>query len=234
MDAVADWLIAFVSDQDNPIGLAVLASSALIEYVFPPFPGDTITLFGAVLITAYGWSFVAVFGAVMTGSVGGSMLAYLLGHRWQTRRTRRSRGTAPAPNQRRTLDQLVAKFERHGAAYLVVNRFLPGVRALFFVAAGMARMRPRAVLFYSALSAALWNLGIIALGGVLGLNFETLKSWMTRYAIVSWTVVGAVVVFLIVRSIVRKRRTARTSRTDDRFDLTSGVHPNESDLDGGS
>ena len=85
MDQISDSLIAFVSSQDNPWGLLVLAASAFVEYVFPPFPGDTITLFGAVLITAYSWNFAAVYGAVMVGSVAGSMLAFAAGGTLQRR-----------------------------------------------------------------------------------------------------------------------------------------------------
>ena len=86
VDWLTDWLIAFVSDENNPAGVAMLGGSAMVEYVFPPFPGDTITLFGAVLITAYGWSFAAVFGAVMLGSMAGAMADYYLGHRLRLRR----------------------------------------------------------------------------------------------------------------------------------------------------
>ena len=50
MDSIIDWLIAFASDRDHPLGLAAMFGSAAIEYVFPPFPGDTISLLGAILI----------------------------------------------------------------------------------------------------------------------------------------------------------------------------------------
>ena len=96
VDQISDWLIAFVSEQDNPLGLAVLAASALIEYVFPPFPGDTVTLFGAILITSHGWSFAGVFGSVMAGAGVGSMAAFYAGRGWQRRRERGALRAHPA------------------------------------------------------------------------------------------------------------------------------------------
>lgn len=196
-----DWLIGFASERDHPLGFAALFASALLEYVFPPFPGDTITLFGAVLITAYGWSAAGVFGAVLSGSVGGGMLAYALGRRL------RARQRADAPGARRAaIDRVIARFERHGPAYLVVNRFLPGLRAFFFVAAGMAGMRARDVLLYGAISAALWNAVIIGAGAALGANLDTLERWVTRYSAAVWIALGAALVGYLAWRLVRRHR----------------------------
>ncbi len=199
MDAFTDWLIAFVSQQDNPIGLAVLGGAALIEYVFPPFPGDTITLFGAILITAYDWSFAAVYMAVLAGSMIGAMAAFYFGNWIEKRR---------GDHDERAVDRLVAKFERHGPMYLVLNRFLPGFRAFFFVAAGMAKMPAKAVLVYGTLSAALWNLLIIGAGSLVGANFDHLKELLTQYAILVWVAIGIVTAVLAARWWW-KRRSAK-------------------------
>src|SRR6187397_2336142 len=102
MDSFTDWLIGFASDRNHPAGYALLAGSALLEYVFPPFPGDTITLFGAVLITAYGWSGAGVFATVLAGSLAGAMIDFAVGRRL------RARG-----HKRPAVDRIVARFERH-------------------------------------------------------------------------------------------------------------------------
>lgn len=209
MDAISDVFIAFISNQNNFVGLAVIAAAALIEYIFPPFPGDTITLFGAVLITAYNWSFWGVFGAVMAGSMAGSMGAFYVGTGWRRRRSRK-------PDRRASLDRLVKKFHRHGAVYLVLNRFLPGIRSLFFVAAGLAEMPARSVLAYSTLSAALWNLGIIAIGSAVGANFDTLLDWVEKYTFAVWIALGAVVLFWVGRLIWRNLGEERRLRRHDR------------------
>ena len=219
VDGFVESLLDFIVEENSPLGLAIIAASALVEYVFPPFPGDTITLFGAVLITAYSWSFWGVFGAVMTGSLAGSMLAFYFGGWLEARRTARrmkKKPSEPAHRNRRraALDRLVGQFRRHGAAYLVLNRFLPGLRALFFVAAGMARMRPGAVLVYSAVSAALWNLGIIALGSLLGANFETLMDWVRQYTLIVWLVLGLCATALLARAILVRSRASQ--RPDDK------------------
>jgi len=201
VEAITEWLIAFISSENNTAGLALIAGSAAIEYVFPPFPGDTITLLGAVLITAYGWSFTAVFSAVMLGSVVGSLAAFWFGRKYQ-----RPPGHELDESKAGIIDALVARFRRSGPIFLVVNRFVPGVRALFFVAAGMSGMRTGPVLLYSLVSAALWHLGIIALGSLVGANLEVLEAWMRRYTLVTAGLLTVIVAIVAVRWWRRRSR----------------------------
>ncbi len=60
--------------------------------------------------------------------------------------------------------------------------------------------------FYTAVSAALWNLGLILLGSAVGMNFESLTRFMKQYSIVMWLLIAAVVGFFVVRAILKKRR----------------------------
>ncbi len=198
MDTFKDLLTGFASAENHPLGLALLAASAAVEYVFPPFPGDTMILLGAVLITAYGWSFWLVLLAGMIGSAVGSMATFWLGDRLRLRRERR-RATGEIIAERATLDVLIQRFHRHGPIYLVLNRFVPGIRPFFFIAAGMAGMRARAVLFYGSLSALLWNLALIALGALLGANLEALLDWVGRYSLIAGGLLVAVVGFFVIR-----------------------------------
>jgi membrane protein DedA with SNARE-associated domain len=184
VESLSASLVAFVSDQDNLAGLSILAAAALVEYVFPPFPGDTITLLGAVLITARGWSAPLVLGAVITGALLGTALDWAVG-----RRLARS-GRIP-PRWRERLDRMAARFDKRGAAYLFVARFLPGMRALSCVAAGVAGMSLASTLLWSGLASLLYNVGLIALGSLLGANLDELQVLMAKYTQVVWTVVGA-------------------------------------------
>ena len=179
-------------------GLLLLFLCAYLEYVFPPFPGDALTLFGAVLAARFGWNPVAVFLAVLAGSGAGGMTDYAVG-RWLGPRARR-----PA------IDTLVTRFRRHGEAYLVLNRFLPGVRALFFVAAGMARLRPWRVLAFGLLSAAVWNALVFGAGWAAGANLDRIEALFAAYTKVAWIVIGLVVVALLVGWLRQRARAAKS------------------------
>jgi len=166
----------------------ILFASSLIEYVFPPFPGDTVTLAGAVLVARGASPVWLAFAALTAGGVLGSWLVYAAGGalaRWQTRHA--------GPRGDALVDDIAARFRRHGAAYLVVNRFLPGVRAFFFVAAGLAGLSARAVLLWSSLSLLAWNALLLALGLSIGRHLGDLETAFAAYQAAAWGAVAVVV-----------------------------------------
>jgi membrane-associated protein len=196
-----------VEQEDSVVGFGVLAGSAAIEYVFPPFPGDFVVLLGAILVTGYGWSFAGVLGAVMLGSMLGAAGAHELGILWARRRA------AHHAKARPTLDAIVARFRRHGSAFIVVNRFLPGIRGLIFVAAGLAGLPRGRVLFFAGVSALAWNLLLMAAGAAVGANLERLEDLVQKYTLAVWI---ALVVAVVVGVIVVAWRRARAPHEDPR------------------
>jgi membrane protein DedA with SNARE-associated domain len=199
--SISETLTMWVGREDSLGGWFALAGAAAIEYVFPPFPGDFVTVLAAVLVTAASWSALGVLSALTLGSMIGAALTFEIGQRWAARRK--------PPSEPQALDRLVAGFRRHGAMYLVLNRFVPGIRSLFFVAAGLAGMRRPAVMLFAGISALLWNLGLFALGAAVGHNLDALERWVRTYTLASVALlVGAVVLWLAYAWWRRRRRRA--------------------------
>jgi membrane protein DedA with SNARE-associated domain len=191
---------------NNPLGLTLLGLSALIEYIFPPFPGDTITLFGAFLVTRYDWNLPLMFCSVMIGSGVGAMIDFYVGV-WMGRRYHD--GTfLRGERLRKEVERVLDAFRRHGEIYVAINRFLPAVRAVFFVAAGVAGLRPLRVLFFALVSAAAWNALIIAAGYGVGASWGRIQSIFNTYSTIAWAALGAAALALVVRWLLRRRRTS--------------------------
>lgn len=203
LDALLAWLDTMAADTNHIGVLAVLALSAGIEYVVPPFPGDTVSLLGAVLVGNHDWSFAAVLAATLLGSVIGSMGAFYLGVAVHRRRGRKKKVNPK-------LDTLIQRFQRHGGVYLCLNRFMPGIRPIFFVAAAFAQMRPQSVLFYSLLSASLWNATLIAAGAALGANLTELESFVQTYSLLIWCGIGMLSLVAAYRYLHKRKRSAPT------------------------
>jgi membrane-associated protein len=104
------------------------------------------------------------------------------------------------------LRKAAARLEQNGGWLLVLNRFLPSLRALVFVAAGAAGLPLRRVLALGGLSALLWNVLLVGLGVVLGRNAERIEAWLSTYRVVALSVLGAVAVVLVGRWLWRRRR----------------------------
>ena len=62
----------------GPAAYWLLGVSAYIENVFPPIPGDTVTVFGAYLISSGNLDFWGVYISTTIGSVLGFFTMYLM------------------------------------------------------------------------------------------------------------------------------------------------------------
>ena len=183
------------------LGLLVLFFSSMIEYLFPPFPGDSVTLAGAVLATYADYSIPAVFISVTAGSLLGAMLVFRFGkvlHRWEQRRFRSRISDR--------IDKLAITFRRVGPASIAVNRFLPGIRSFIFIAAGVAELPTLTVALYATVSLILWNSLIIAVGLLIGKNVERLQELMTHFSTAGWGVLGVLALFLVYRWLRQRAR----------------------------
>lgn len=193
-------------------GIGALFASAAIEYVFPPFPGDAIVLFGAFLAAAKGWSVPLVFVASTLGSVAGAAVDYAIGMRLVLKPV--DELSLRARKARKALQPLLDRFYRHGAIFISVNRFVPGIRPLFFVAAGMTGFSLRKALLLGAVSAAVWNGVVIAAGFAVGKNWGQMLSWFKTYSASAWICIGAAVAILSIRFVLKRRNAGLSLRKD--------------------
>ncbi|MCB9709352.1 MAG: DedA family protein [Myxococcales bacterium] len=178
LTALLEWL----RTHEGPGGYGFLGLSAMLEYVVPPFPGDTVTLFGVFLAVTAGYSMVWVYLMLTAGSVMGGVLSYGIGL-WLGAEEGRLGRWVSNPRLRRGVTVVRQRFERRGAIYLAVNRFLPVLRGVFFIAAGMARMRLWQVVVYGLISALAWNGLIVAVGYSVGANWQALYSLYHQYTL---------------------------------------------------
>lgn len=191
---MTDEILAWLATHEGPWAYVLIALACLFEYVFPPFPGDTVALFGVFLAVTAGYSGWAVFVALNVGATVGGLLAYGVGRLFADPERRPAflkRGRSA-----RAIATLEEQYRKHGGLYLLANRFVPALRAFFFIAAGIARVPLGQVVLYGGASAVLWNAILFALGWFLGESFEVLRGWVEAYAIVAVTItVTLLVVF---------------------------------------
>jgi membrane protein DedA with SNARE-associated domain len=193
-----------IGDREGALGLALIAACTALEYVFPPFPGDVVMVFAAFLVAARGWHAPLVLTAMVAGSIVGGICQYGAGL-WLSRRQwapRSLRGQQIFAG----IQAVSARFRRHGAAYMTINRFLPGLRSFFWLTAGYVRMPPGRAIAFGGLSAVLWSGVLLGLGYAAGDNRAWLERTLATYGTVAWAVVAAGLGGLGIRWWVRRRR----------------------------
>ena len=199
MNDALDWFRANAAD--TPWAYALLLLASLIEYVFPPFPGDAIALLGVFLAVTAGMSGPLTYLALNVGAMVGGLAAYAFGRHFAEPEKRpaflRTPGTAAM------IEEVQGKIAKHGAVILMANRFIPAMRSFFFVGAGMAKVPAWKVALYGGVSACLWNAILFGLGALAGDNLERLQTWVERYSLVA---VGLFVIAVVVYVVRRARR----------------------------
>jgi len=191
MSELLEWL----QRSEGPLAYLVLGLASAAEYLVPPFPGDSIALFGVVMAAGAGYSVAGVYLALNLGALAGGMSAYGVGRWIEEKREHRTPRFMRGQQVRRAIDSAITRFERHGAAYLALNRFLPGLRSVFFVAAGMARLPPWKVAVWGTLSAMIWNALLLGAGWLVGANYAELERWVRNY---TYAAVGVLVLVGVV------------------------------------
>lgn len=201
LEYVDTWLRAV-----GPLGYLVLALAALIEYLFPPFPGDTVALLGGAYAATGERSLLLVLVGLTAGSVAGIAVTWRLGLAIGAR-------LSTWPPERRFLGIPAGKLQhaqalmrQRGAWLLVVNRFLPSFRAVVFIAAGASGVRLPRALALGTVSAFAWNALLVSAGVAIGQNAKRIDDFLSTYRVAAFAAVGAVALVLLIRWAVRRVR----------------------------
>jgi membrane-associated protein len=177
--------------------LIVFAESGLLFGFF--LPGDSL-LFTAGLLVSQGFSNLPV---ILVGcflaAVAGDQVGFLIGRRAGPALFRR-------PDSRffhkKNVERAQAYFAEHGPRTIVLARFVPIVRTVTPVVAGVGQMQYRKFVTYNVLGGFLWAVGVTSLGYILGESVPDID----RYLLPIILVIGAISFFPVMREVVKMSR----------------------------
>jgi len=184
---------------DPVMAYGVLFLSAIIENIFPPIPGDTVTVIGAYLITQGNLGFWGVYFSTSAGSLVGFFLMYFFGLKFG-RSFVQSKFKAKIFSEEKW-------FVKYGYWVILANRFLSGTRSVIALFAGFFHLEWYKVILFGLISALVWNGLLIYAGYLLGANWDMITEIISRYnEIVIVLMVIAVIVYVVIRRY-RKKKT---------------------------
>lgn len=182
--------------------------SAWLEFVFPPYPGDSAMLLGFFLAGQGAAAPVEIFFAAVAGSVLGSVVAFLLGERYGQRALSK---ISLARRRLEVPERLQAMFETHGEAILLVNRFVPFFRNFMIYGAGAFRLRPLPALAANAISVVAFVGLLMAIGVWTAGSWEQIREVFQHfYRLIGVAVLMAISAWLMA-SALRSRSDAEPS-----------------------
>lgn len=182
-------------------GLFVLI---VLESTMVPVPSLLVMPFAGYLASRGDFSLPAILAINSAGALTGSLLSYWLG----------AAGGKPLLLKygkyvfvrAKDIEKTEQYFARHGGKTIFIGRFLPVVRHLISIPAGIARMPLAPFLGLTFAGATLWGGGLMILGYELGSRWEAVATKAKRVDLVIAVGVVLVLLAIAIRFMLRRRR----------------------------
>lgn len=149
-----------------------------IENIFPPIPSEII-LTAAGFLCALGYMHpVLTIVCATLGSLCGALMLYLIGRRFNRVSlhqflTTKGRWTHIKPAH---AEKALDIFQKYGRSSVFFLRFIPIVRSLISIPAGMNQMPLSIFLFFSSISTLIWNTLIVIVGIIAKEHYVTVAN----------------------------------------------------------
>ena len=100
------------------------------------------------------------------------------------------------------LERAEAYFREKGNVSTFVGRFIPGIRQLISIPAGLSRMHFGAFLWWTFLGAFIWNCVLAALGYIAAGQMSLIKEYSHELSVAILILLGAVILFYTAKYLI--------------------------------
>ena len=104
------------------------------------------------------------------------------------------------------LEKAEAYFREKGNVSTFIGRFIPGIRQLISIPAGLSRMHFGAFLWWTFLGAFVWNCILAALGYVAAGQMDRIKEYSHELSVAILVLFGVGIVYLIVKRYLHVKK----------------------------
>lgn len=201
-----ELLAVFAIDVISKIGYLGVFFLMVMESMVIPIPSELVLPFAGFLISRGDFSFVWVMIASSLGSITGSLISYYMGEYGGNAFVIRYGKYVLLDVE--DLKKTERWFEKRGEYTIFISRFIPVVRHLISIPAGIGKMDLKRFCLYTVAGASMWNFILVYAGYLLGEHWDRIKHYSEP---VSFTVAAALVIGFIwfVYRHVRDKLAAR-------------------------
>ena len=186
------------------IGIFLLIA---IENIFPPIPSEVILLFGGFMTTSTDMNVIGVIIASTLGSLVGAIALYYIGKILNKERLKKIITSKYGKLLRLTpedIDKADNWFDTKGNKTVFFCRFIPLIRSLISIPAGMSEMPMKKFLIYTIAGSAIWNTALTIAGSIVGEKWEDILAIMDQYSHI--IVIALAIIFIIAVVIFYSKR----------------------------
>ncbi len=182
-----------------------------VENLFPPIPSEVILTFGGFMTTYTNLNVWLVILSATIGSVIGALILYSFGRLIEPEALKVliSGKIGKALYLKPTdISNAGRWFAKKGNMTVFFCRFVPIVRSLISIPAGMAKMSMGVFLGFTIMGTAIWNTVLVWLGVFAGESWESIVKYMSTYSTIILLLIGIFIFILLI--VFYKQRIKKT------------------------
>jgi membrane protein DedA with SNARE-associated domain len=200
-------IAAFGTTVIGSIGYVGVFLLMVAESMVLPVPSEAVMPFAGFTVAEHTLSWAGVIACATLGSIVGSIIGYAIGRY----------GGRPFVDRfgryllldKEDLDTADRFFRKRGGVTILVSRFIPIVRHLISIPAGMGRMALLPFCLFTVIGAGIWNTFLTWCGFVLQKNWSTVLRYSHIIDIVVIVILVGLVGLYVARHLLKKKRAAR-------------------------
>jgi len=198
---IAELLIATILQIIQTLGYFGIFLLMTAESTFLPVPSEAVLPFAGYLVAQGQFEFWLTLTLATIGTITGSLISYYIGKKLGKDFVIKY-GNYFLINKEE-VDYAEKLFDGHGEKIIFISRFIPIVRHLISLPAGMAHMKKRKFIAYTAWGGAIWNAALIIAGIQLQQNWKTILAY-TQYLDIA---IILLIIFGVAYFIAKHKKT---------------------------
>ena len=202
----------FVISIMNQFGYFGIFFLIFIENICPPIPSEVVLLFGGFMTT---YSKLNLFGMIIFSTLGstvGAIVLYYIGKILNKERLKKIVSGKIGKVLRlkaSDIEKADKWFDAKGNKTVFFCRFIPVVRSLISIPAGMSEMIMSKFLIYTITGSLIWNTVLLFVGSKVGENWKKIEQVMSQYShIILIILIIAFIGFVIYHFSKKKKKKA--------------------------
>ena len=191
----------------NNFGYLGVFSLIMVENLFPPIPSELILLFGGFMTT---YTKLTIFGMIIfstLASLFGAKILYYIGRILNKERLKKIISGKVGKVLRlkeSDIDSSNKWFDTKGQKTVFFCRFIPLIRSLISIPAGMNEMPMLRFISYTLLGSLIWNSRLIIIGSIVGENWISILNVLDIYSKYIVILLGIALIVIVIMFYRRK------------------------------
>ena len=200
----------FIINLMNQFGYIGIFLLIAIENIFPPIPSEVILTFGGYMTTYSNLNVPLVILSATLGSLLGAIVLYAIGKILNKERLMKivsGKVGKILHLKKEDIESADKWFDTKGEKCVFFCRFIPIVRSLISIPAGMSEMNIPKFLIYTTIGSLIWNSVLVVVGSIVGENWENIVNIFDTYSTI--TLILLIIIFILFVIWFYKKRAKK-------------------------